>query len=88
VGALCAMISLVLAEFYKMFPKSLIISLGLKFFTLVLFGAVAAEAKLLLAGPDKAATADAVFVMELIPVRSMSSSPDFLSALLLAERVP
>jgi hypothetical protein len=58
---------------------------GPGFFTLVFFGAVAAAAAFLLAGSDKADTADAAFVMDLIPVRSMSSSPDFLSALLLAE---
>jgi hypothetical protein len=59
---------------------------GPSLFTLVFFGAVAAAATFLLAGPDKAATADAAFVMDLIPVRSMASSSDFLSASLLAER--
>jgi hypothetical protein len=58
---------------------------GPGFFTLIFFRAVSAAAAFLLDGPDKAATADAAFVMDLIPVRSMSSSPDFLSALLLAE---
>jgi hypothetical protein len=53
---------------------------------LVLFGAGAAAAAFLLAGPDKADTDGSALVMDLIPVRSMSSSPDFLSALLLAER--
>jgi hypothetical protein len=58
--------------------------LGPGLFTLVFLGAVAASAAFLLVGPDKSATADAAFVMDLIPVRSMSSSPEFLSALLLA----
>jgi hypothetical protein len=55
-------------------------------FSLIFFGSVAAAAAFLLAGPDKAATDDAAFVMDLIPVRSMSPSPEFLSALILAER--
>jgi low temperature requirement protein LtrA len=59
---------------------------GPGFFTLIFFGAVATAAAFLLAGPGKAATADAAFIMDLIPVWSMSSSPDFLSALLLSEK--
>jgi hypothetical protein len=54
---------------------------GPGFFTLVFFEAVAAAAAFLLAGPDKAATDDAAFVMYLIPVRSISSSPDFVVGL-------
>jgi hypothetical protein len=53
---------------------------------LVFFGALAAAAAFLLAGPDKADTADVAFIVDLIPARSMLSSPEFLSALLLAER--
>jgi hypothetical protein len=59
---------------------------GPGFFTLVFYGAIAAAAAFLLAGPDKSATADVAFVMVSILVRSMSSSPDFFSALLLAEQ--
>jgi hypothetical protein len=58
------------------------------FLTLVFFsGAVSVATSFLLDGTDKAATAAAAaFNIDSIPVRSMSSSPDLLSALLLAER--
>jgi hypothetical protein len=59
---------------------------GPGFFTLVFFGAVAAAAVFLLVGPEKAATVAAAFIIDSIPGRSMSLSPDFLSALLLAEQ--
>jgi hypothetical protein len=52
-------------------------------FTLVFFGAIAAADAFLLAGPNKAATVAAAWIMDSIPVRSMSSSPDFFLALLL-----
>jgi hypothetical protein len=51
-GPHCAMISLVLTEFYyKTVPKCLVIRLGVV--SLVFFGAIAAETTFLLAGPDK-----------------------------------
>jgi hypothetical protein len=65
---------------------------GADFFTLVFFsGDVVAAALLtgvdfLLDRPNRAATADAAFVIDSIPVQSMLLSPAFLSALLLAEQ--
>jgi hypothetical protein len=53
---------------------------------LVFFGAITVAAAFLLTGTNKADTAAAAFIMDLIPVQSMSSSPDFLLALLLAAR--
>jgi hypothetical protein len=59
---------------------------GRGFFTLVFFGVIAAASDFFLAGPNKAEYAVIAFIIDSIPIRSMSSSPDFLSTLLLAER--
>jgi hypothetical protein len=58
---------------------------GPDFFALVFFGAVTGAAEIILAGPNKYATAAAASIIDSVPLRA-SSSPDLLYALLCNER--